>query len=113
MKAESRFFQQCHMCFTIFPSMLDLETHKLMEHSKKVGKTKTETPCKPQSLSVKPESMDSQVADDDNAEDNSKLDTSANAKDNSKLDTSANCSQEDEANASLNSSLNSSVDKNR
>ena len=99
------------MCFTIFPLMLDLETHKLMEHSKKVGKTKTETPHKPQSLSVEPESMDSQVADDDNAEDNSKLDTSANAEDNSKLDTSANCSQEDEANASLNSSLNSSVDK--
>ena len=70
-----------------------------MEHSKKVGKTKTETPHKPQSLSVEPVSMDSQVANDDNAEDNSKLDTSAN------------CSQEDEANASLNSSLNSSVDK--
>ena len=68
-----------------------------MEHRKKVGKTKTETPCKPQCLSVEPESTDS--ADDDNAEDNSKLDTGAN------------CSQEDEASASLNSSLNSRVDK--
>ena len=60
---------------------------------------------------MEPESTDSQVADDDNTEDNSNLDTSANAEDNSKLDTSANFSQEDEANASLNSSLNSSLDK--
>ena len=70
------------MCFTIFPLMLDLETHKLMEHSKKVGKAKIETPHKPQSLSVEPESTNFQVADDDSAEDNSKLDTSPNTEDN-------------------------------
>ena len=70
-----------------------------MEHSKKVHNKTTETPPKPQSLAVEPESMDCQAVDDDNTQDNSNLDTSAN------------CSQEDEANASLNSSLNSSVDK--